>query len=258
MRRTAHALVLALVCALACPHQAHAAATFVAGQIATGNTGLGSSAVTGTGGTAFPGATTAGNTLIAFASWDDFAQTGSLSGCGTWSTAVPRIQHATQGGGNLQAFKAFNIPGGSCNVTLTLTGSAFGLNVIVIEVTGVPTTDPQDTGVISTDNAEAGTAVDLPNLTSSANGSIYIAAFCDVNDDAPTWTTTGSSPAFTERADFHGCEVATLEQGTAAAVTPAATLTVADNAQGMALALLASGGGGGGGVSRNPMTHMGR
>jgi len=151
------------------------AASFV--QAASGYTDLGTTAVTGTDGSAFGSNVTAGNTIVVAARWNDQTDTCTISDNlgNTYATLVARIQHGG-GTGNLQLYVAYNINGGACTITATTSSGSFSIGIVALEATGVPTTDPTDTGISSTDNAEAGTAIDTGAVTPSQNGCLVVAA----------------------------------------------------------------------------------
>lgn len=138
-----------------------------------------------------------GDLLIATVTWDNGGgATASISdsvGTNTWSTAVAKQtdgRHAQ----SMQTFYAKNITGSpNMTVTVTLSVSSSFVRIIAHSVANIDTTSPLDqTAHIEN---EAGTAVSVGPVTTTANGEYIFAA---ATDDSGTNTWSADSP-FTER-----------------------------------------------------------
>ncbi len=116
-----------------------------------GGTGIAvsqSNAVEGSGasslGVAFPGANTAGRTILAFLRMSTTTQTVTISDTAgnTYTQAVAQVQSTD--GHQILLFYAKNIAGGGNTVTATFSGSNNHSWLSVYEVSGLSTTSPLD------------------------------------------------------------------------------------------------------------------
>jgi hypothetical protein len=125
----------------------------------------GKTAVTGTGGTGFPGSTTAGNSIIVGVSW---GSTAGLTGVTDNKSNTYTQRVLITGASRSLAIYDCLAPatmGAGHTVTLTLPANDSDLQIIAHEVSGLASF-----AAVVSDNAEAGTAVDTPATTPGSDG----------------------------------------------------------------------------------------
>lgn len=223
------------------------AASRVTGQIAAGETDLGSTIVTGTGtgSQAFPSPVTVGHTVVVGISWG--TQVRNLDSVAdqlgnTYNVLVAKISH-TGGAGAGALYYSVITNGGTPVITATLNGGSFDCGIIAVEYQGTLTPDSIDAGVNQSDNADAGTAVDTPALTPSVDGCIVVAFAAGFSAVGQTLAADAPFSEAYEVASPDGpVQLMDYAQATAASVTPAWTMSGTGNCLCLAASLKPSGG----------------
>lgn len=174
-----------------------------------------------------------GDLVIAVVGAGDAATTFSMAdnvGTNTWSTAVAR-QADNPNGYSLQTFYAKNVNGSSAmTVTATFSPSTGWKDLIVVVVKNIDTTAPLDQSAHS--EADAGTAISVGPVTTTANGEFIFAA---AQDDSGTNTISSNSPftAITATGDpsnNYYLQAQYYVQPSSGSITPSWTMTGTNNA----------------------------